>query len=246
MLQWEPYGAGICDAEIRCLSRVLSVFADTQSPGALLDCFSTLLNVISEWWRLHERHVPLSFLEYSSSVFEDHMQEAGMVGAHSLDPFAVLDFLVMSFSKAVHQPWLLGLVEFRQCVQRRDIPLTALGAVLEELGNHWEDVTLFFKEIGTTPTPGGNTPVDLGQVIVSYTYVLPRLSLLPVLVSCFQSNFEKQVDETVTDYSCRNYAEFSFFYWSLRNCSDCQVSMIGANTSVDLWQRGQICPMSIA
>ena len=35
-----------------------------------------------------------------------------------------------------------------------------------------------------------------------------------MLVSCFQSNFETQSDKSVTDYSCRNYAEFCFFYWS--------------------------------
>ena len=138
-----------------------------------------------------------------------------MVGAHCLDPFAVLEFLLLRLDKAVHQPWLLGLVEFRRCVQRWDIPFASLGAVLEELVDHWEDVKLFFKESGSTATPRGRTPVDLGQVIVSDIYILPRLSLLHVLVSCFQSNFEIQSDKSVTDYSYRNYAEFCFFYWSL-------------------------------
>ena len=214
-LLWEPYSAGICDAEIRCLSRVLSILAEGQSPVALLGCSSTLFNVFSEWCRSHGRSVPLSLLEYSSSVFKDHVREAGIVGAHCLDPFAVLEFLLLRFDKAIHQPWLLGLVEFRQCVQRREIPFTASGAVLEELVEHWEDVRLFFKESGSTPTPRGKTPVDLGQVIVSDTYILPRLSLLHVLVFCFQSNFEAQSDKSITDYSCRNYAEFCFFYWSL-------------------------------
>ena len=52
-------------------------------------------------------------------------------------------------------------------------------------------------------------------MIESDTFILPRLSLLHVLVSCFQSNFETQSDKSVTNYSCRNYAEFCFFYWSL-------------------------------
>ena len=138
-----------------------------------------------------------------------------MVGAHCLDPFAVLEFLLLRLDKAVHQPWFLGLAEFRQCVQRREIPFASLGAVLEELVDHWEDVRLFFKESDSTPTPRGRTPVDLGHVIVSDTYILPRLSLLHVLVSCFPSNFETQSDKSVTDFSCWNYVEFCFFYWIL-------------------------------
>ena len=214
-LLWEPYSTGICDAEIRCLSRVLSILTEGQAPVALLGCSSTLFNVFSEWCRSHGRSSPPSLLEYSSSVFKDHVRDAGMVGAHCLDPFAVLEFLLLRLDKAVHQPWLLGLVEFRQCVRRRDIPFASLGVLLEELVAHWEDVKLFFKESGSTLTLRGRTPVNLGQVIVSDTYILPRLSLLHVLVSCFQSNFETQFDKSVTDYSCRNYAEFCFFYWSL-------------------------------
>ena len=48
-LLWEPYGTGICDAEIRCLSRVLSILTEGQSPVALFGCSSTLFNVFSEW-----------------------------------------------------------------------------------------------------------------------------------------------------------------------------------------------------
>ena len=214
-LLWEPYSSGICDAEILCLSRVLATLPETHSPVVLLGCSPTLFNVFSEWCRARDRSVPLSLLEYSPSVFKSHVREAGMVGAHSLDPFAVLDFLVLQFNKAVYQPWMLGLVELRQCVRKREIPFSVLGAVLEELVDHWEDVKLVLKESGATAPPRGKTPVDLGQLIVSDSYVLPRLSLLHVLVSCFQSNFEKQGDESVTDYSCRNYAEFCFFYWSL-------------------------------
>ena len=62
-------------------------------------------------------------------------------------------------------------MEFRQCVQHCEIPLSDLGASLEELVDHWEDVKIFFKESGTTPTPRGRTPVDLGQVIVSDTCI---------------------------------------------------------------------------
>ena len=214
-LLWEPYSSGICDAEILCLSRVLAILPETHSPVVLLGCSPTLFNVFSEWCRARDRSVPLSLLEYSPSVFKSNVREAGMVGAHSLDPFAVLDFLVLQFNKAVYQPWMLGLVELRQCVRKREIPFSVLGAVLEELVDHWEDVKLVLKESGATAPPRGKTPVDLGQLIVSDSYVLPRLSLLHVLVSCFQSNFEKQGDESVTDYSCRNYAEFCFFYWSL-------------------------------
>ena len=55
----------------------------------------------------------------------------------------------------------------------------------------------------------------MSRVLLTDSLVLPRLSLLHVLVACFQANFEKQSVTAVSDYSCRNYAEFCFFYWSL-------------------------------
>ena len=163
-----------------------------------------------------------------------------MVGGHSLDPFAVLDFLILQFNKAVHQPWMLGLVEMRRCVRRRDIPFSFLGAFLVELVDHWEDRKLVFREDGTTTPLRGRTPIDLGQVIVSDSYVLPHLSLLHVLVSCFQSNFEKQGDESVTDYSCRNYSEFCFFYWSLLS----KVKKLAEMPSVEEWSSNIGRPLS--
>ena len=156
-LLWEPYSSGICDAEILCLSRVLAILPETHSPVVLLGCSPTLFNVFSEWCRARDRSLPLSLLEYSPSVFKSHVREAGMVGAHSLDPFAVLDFLVLQFNKAVYQPWMLGLVELRQCVRKREIPFSVLGAVLEELVDHWEDVKLVLKESGATAPPRGKT-----------------------------------------------------------------------------------------
>ena len=61
----------------------------------------------------------------------------------------------------------------------------------------------------------GRSPLDEGQLIISDTLVLPRLSVLHVLVSCFQVTFVKQFATEVTDYTCRNYANFCYFYWAL-------------------------------
>ena len=69
-LLWEHYSTGICDAEIRCPSRVLSILTEGHSPVALFGCSSTLFNVFSEWCWSHGRSSPLSLVEYSSSVFK--------------------------------------------------------------------------------------------------------------------------------------------------------------------------------
>ena len=67
------------------------------------------------------------------------------------------------------------------------------------------------RRLGPVRPSKGKTPLDVGQLIVSDTLVLPRLSVLYVLVACFQTNFEKQFVAEATDCTCRNYADFVIF-----------------------------------
>ena len=119
------------------------------------------------------------------------MHDAGLVGASSLDPFAVLEYLMLRLAKAIHQPWLMALPQFRRCIRQREVPFASLCAVLEELVQHWADVKLFLEESIVGHVPKGKAPLDRSRVLVTDSLVLPRLSLLHVLVACFQANFEK-------------------------------------------------------
>ena len=71
------------------------------------------------------------------------------------------------------------------------------------------------KDNGAASVSRGMTPIVLNQLIVADTVGVSRLSLLHKLVGCFQSNFEKHADFSITDYSCHNYAGNCFFQWSL-------------------------------
>ena len=105
----------------------------------------------------------------------------------------------------------MALPEFYRCVRQRQVPFASLCAVISELIHHWNEVKLFLKETRTVLPSKGKTPLDVWQLIVSDTVVLPRLSVLLVLVSCFQVNFAKQFATEVTEYTCRKYANFCYF-----------------------------------
>ena len=230
---WEEVSPGLCDAEIKCLTRVLAILPIDQSPVAVRGCPSTLFNVFSSWCKDEGRPVPLPVLEYTPDVFREHVREAGLVGANLLDPFAILDYLLLRLVRAVHQPWLESLPTFRVCISQRQVPFPSLRAAISELIHHWADVTLFLKETGTVLPSKGKAPLDVGQLIVSDTLVLPRLSVLHVLVACFEANFVKQFDESVTDYTCRNYADFCYFYWSLLG----KVKKLSSLPEIEAWSQ---------
>ena len=207
---WEPVRPGICDAEISCfscLSRLLAVLPAGTTPVSLRGCSSTLFNVFVEWCKADSRPVPILMMEYSVEMFKEHVREASGPSVGSLDPFSIIEYLLLRLGKASHQPWLMGLGELRRCVQQ--------SAVLEELICNWGDVQSYLKETSIVPASRNRAPSDLNQMVLADAQVLPRLSLLHLLVSCFHANFQKLAAHGNCDYKCRNYGEFCFFYWSI-------------------------------
>ena len=211
---WESIGSGVCDAEIKCLSLVLALLPPKHVPITLQGCSATLFNAFSVLCKSEGSPDPLFVTEYTPEKIKGHVQDAGLVGASRLDPFAVLEYLMLRLAKAIHQPWLMGLPQFRLCIRQREVPFVSLCAVLEELVQHWADVKLFLEESIVGSVPNGRAPLDMNRVVVTDSLELHRLSLLHVLVACFQANFEKQFVTVVSEYSCRNYAQFCFFYLS--------------------------------
>ena len=223
---------GICDAEISCLSRLLAVLPVATAPVSLRGCSSTLFNVFVEWCKADSRPVPVLMLEYSVESFKEHVREASGPSVGSLDPFSIIEYLLLRLGKASHQPWLMGLSELRRCVQQSAVPFTSLCATsLEELVCNWGDVQSYLKESSVVPASRSRAPSDLNQMVLADAQVLPRLSLLHLLVSCFQANFQKLAAQGVCDYSCRNYGEFCFFYWNILS----KVKKLSDLPDIDSW-----------
>ena len=227
----EPVLPGLCDAEIVGLSRIFAILPAGQSPVCLRGFPSTLFNVTTEWCVSQGCPKPMFVAENTPKVFKEHVQEAGKLGSSALDCFALLEYLLLRLSRAVDQPWMLRLTRMRRCIRQRDIPFASLSVVLEELVSHWEDVKLFLGEGVVVPTSRSKIPQDLSQMVLADDYILPRLCVLQVLVLCFSANFEKQFVSKVTDYSCRNYSEFCFFYWSVLS----KVKKLSELPEIDAW-----------
>ena len=228
---WEPNLLGLCDSEIVGLSRVFAILPAGQSPVCLRGFPSTLFNVVTEWCVTQGRPKPVFVSEYTPKVFKDHVQEAGKNGLNALDCFSLLEYLLLRLHRALNQSWLLRLATLRRCVQQRDIPFSSLSVVLDEIVSHWGDIKLFLGKGVVVSTSRSKVPQDLSQMVLADDQILPRLCVLEVLVLCFMANFEKQFVTEITDYSCRNYAEFCFFYWSLLN----KVKKLSDLPEIDAW-----------
>ena len=228
---WEPNLPGLCDSEIVGLSRIFAILPAGQSPVCVRWFSLTLFNVLTEWCVSQSRTKHVFVVEYTPKVFKEHVQEAGKNGPSALDCFALLEYLLLRLHRALNQPWMLGLATLRRCIQQRDIPFASLSVVLEEIVSHWEDIKLFLGEGIVASTSRSKIPQDLSQMVLADDHNLPRLCVRQGLVLCFLSNFEKQVMAEVTDYTCRNYAEFCFFYRSLLS----KVKKLSELPGIDAW-----------
>ena len=90
VLREEP-APGLCDAEIKCLSRVLAILPANKLAVSVRGCSSTLFNVFTSWCKAEGRPKSLPVLDYTPDVFKENVREASLVGANLLDPFAILD-----------------------------------------------------------------------------------------------------------------------------------------------------------
>ena len=133
---WEEPSPGLCDAEIKCLSCVLAILPAGQSPVVVLGCSSILFNAFSIWRKTECRPMHLPVLEYTSDVFKEHICEAWQVGTNLLDPFTILDYLLLRLVGAVQQARLMALPEFHGCLRQRQVPFASVCTVISELVHH--------------------------------------------------------------------------------------------------------------
>ena len=152
-----------------------------------------------EWCRQQDlpwQDLPCLYEECTSELFEEHVQEAGLIRPSALDRFVVIEFPLLRVAKASTSS-LSALCPRVVSTLRRSVchAMSTIG-----------DVELFLRgESGTGFLSRVKTAVDVAHLIVSHSLVLPRFSRpLQLLLSCFQFNFEKQFVSPVANNSYRN------------------------------------------
>ena len=219
-----------CEAEIQCLARVLSLVATRRGPVAIHSCPPVLFNSYVDWCRSVDRPTPIVAGIFDPDLFRRLVCEAGLTCVGSVDPFAAMDYLVQRLKRFSHQAWLLDLPQFRLCLESGAVPFESLCVVLNELLDHWSDVKICLSNNVLLMKKSVNV-VDLDSLLCSDRLGLPRLALLHVLLLCFHSNCQKLFDSSVTDYSCRSFSDYCFFYWSLLS----KVKKTSQLPSIDNW-----------
>ena len=91
--------------------------------------------------------------------------DSGLIGARSLDTYAVLDKMLVSLAKSILNNgclnWLISVVVANSFLR-----------VPKELIICWSEIKMFFRESGVSPVVRCRSPVDIGQLIVSDASVL--------------------------------------------------------------------------
>ena len=131
--------------------------------------------------------------------------------------------------KFCSQAWLLNLPQIRLCLESGVVPPEALCDVLQELLDHWSDVKICLSNdvllMRKTPISWMWIPSSVQTVWVCLGW------LYCMFFCCFRSNCKKLFESDVTDYSCRSFTDFCFFYRSLLS----KVKKISQLPSIDNW-----------
>ena len=226
----EDVGSVSCEAEIRCLSCVLSLVSTRHGPIAIQNCPPVLFNAYMDWCRSMGRPVPVVATIFDIDLLRRLVRDASLVCVGSVDPFAVIEYLTQRLKKFAPQAWLLNLPQFRLCLESGVVPPENLCVVLQELLDIWSDVKICVSNDILLMKKNVNV-VDLDSLLCSDRLGLPRLALLHVLLLCFRSNCKRLFESDVADYACRSFTDFCFFYWSLLS----KVKKISQLPSIDNW-----------
>ena len=226
----EPHGETSCEAEMRCLARVLSLVSTIRGPASILNCPPVLFNGYIDWCQTVGRPVPVVAMAFDPDMLRRLINESSIVCVGSVDPFSALEYLVQRLKRVRHQAWLLNLPQLRLCLETGVVPFASLCGVLQELLDNWADVKLCLSNNVLLMKKSANV-VDLDSLLCADRLVLPRFAFLHVVLLCYNSNFRRQQDPKVRDYACRNFTDFCFFYWSLLG----KVKKVSQLPSVDNW-----------
>ena len=226
----EDQAAVSCESEIQCLSGALSLVSTRRGPVSVENCSPVLFNAYVDWCRAVGRPVPLVAVSFDGDLLRRIVNEAGLSCVGSVDAFAVVEYLVQRLKRVRHQAWLLNLPQFRLCLDSGVVPFAVLCDVLEELLSNWSDIKICLANDMLLMKKSINV-VDLDSLLCSDRLGLPRLALLHVVLLCFRTNCAKLFDPSVKDYTCRNFVDFCFFYWSLLS----KVKKVGQLPSIDCW-----------
>ena len=226
----EDHGMTPCDAEMQCLSRVLSLVATDKGPVALQGCPPILFNAYTDWCRVVGRPVPLVAVVFDDDYLRRLIHEASFMGVGSVDPFSTVDYLAQRLRRFRHQSWLMQLPRFRLCLESGVVPFDSLCDVLQELIDNWVDIKLCLSNDVLLMKKNVNV-VDLDSLLCSDRLGLPRLALLHVVLLCFRANCGRLFDSAIRDYACRSFTDCCFFYWSLLS----KVKKLSQLPSIDNW-----------
>ena len=89
----EDVGVVSCEAEIRCLSCVLSLVSTRHGPVAIQNCPPVLFNAYMDWCRSMGRPVPVVATIFGVDLLRRLVRDASLVCVGSVDFFAVIEYL---------------------------------------------------------------------------------------------------------------------------------------------------------
>ena len=103
----EPLGQVFPEAELRCISRILSCFSVKFRPLMMSGVSSLVCSFYNDANK--KRGKLLSYVEYSEETFKIQVQRLSGLVFGLVDPFTLLEFLVWKLRSARDETWMLPL-----------------------------------------------------------------------------------------------------------------------------------------
>ena len=143
----EPATVKFPSAELSCLGRVLACFPLSQRPVSVTGTCST---VVAAYDRFNKTRIRgLTYCEFGPDVFRRHFKKCAHFVFGTMEPFTVVEHLVLRLRSAIGEPWMEGLTTLTRCCLAQSADFDCYPDLVLDILSAWNDIYFFVKDTGT-------------------------------------------------------------------------------------------------
>ena len=136
----------VCSSELTLLGRLLSSVGSEVSLVALCGGSERVAEVYEEYLGTGRTRSLIEYPLFDLQTLRRCVQKSGSSAFGSMDPFSLVEFLVVRLKGAAHRDWMTSRPALRQALETGCLELPSLLDVVGNLAGAWPLVVAFMKE----------------------------------------------------------------------------------------------------
>ena len=138
--------AGVCSSELTLLGRLLSSVGSEVSLVSLCGGSETAVEVYEEYLGTGKTRSLIEYPQFILQTLRRCVQKSGSSAFGSMDPFSLVEFLVVRLKGAAHRDWMTSRPALRQALETGCLEMPSLLDVVSNIAGAWPLIVSFMRE----------------------------------------------------------------------------------------------------